>query len=99
MPQQVRVHLQIVPHLLFVGVGARVQPASMRKTLAGRNILTISDREGFARQGGMIELVRRGRALKLAIHRGAAERVGLAISLQLLGVAESVYNDLPDGGP
>jgi len=53
-------------------------------------VLTIGDAEGFAEQGGMIELRKLDRRMQFEINRGAAERAGLRIQTKLLGHAATV---------
>jgi len=53
-------------------------------------ILTISDAEGFARQGGVVELYRKGLKFAFSINKDAADRNSLKLSSQLLKMAELV---------
>jgi hypothetical protein len=58
--------------------------------LSGEPVLTVSDVDGFCEAGGMVELRRDRNRIQLRVNRGAAERVGLRLSSQLLKMAEIV---------
>jgi hypothetical protein len=55
-------------------------------------VLTVSDGNGFAQAGGIIELYVEGGRMRFAINVDAAERSGLHISSRLLGLARVVRN-------
>ena len=55
-------------------------------------VLTVSDAEGFARDGGMVGFVREGMQLRFDINREAARRGQLRLSAELLKVARSVID-------
>ena len=57
---------------------------------AGLPILTVSDSEAFARNGGMIELFMDGNRLRFRINVGNAQKAGLRISSDLLRLAAAV---------
>jgi hypothetical protein len=54
--------------------------------------LTISDAQGFAAQGGMIELFSEGNRLRFNINLPVAQRAGLRISSSLLQLAAHIEN-------
>lgn len=58
--------------------------------VSGKPILTVSDRENFADEGGMIEFLLVDDTLKFDINLGAAEKSGLKISSELLRVAHDI---------
>jgi hypothetical protein len=63
---------------------------ALLQTAASRPVLTVSDDPHFLDQGGIVQLrVVQGR-LRFDIDAGAAKRVGLQISSQLLRLAVSV---------
>ncbi|RMH51490.1 MAG: YfiR family protein, partial [Zetaproteobacteria bacterium] len=62
----------------------------LRRRLAGRPVLTVSDRPGFVGQGGMIGLYRRNRRLRFAVNLQAVRAVGLHLSAELLQMADRV---------
>lgn len=53
----------------------------------GKAILTVSDSEGFALQGGMIELVRKGTRVRVLINIQNVTNHGLKVSSKLLRLA------------
>ena len=52
--------------------------------------LRVSDQPGFARDGGMVELKRRGARMGLIVNLGALESAGLKASSKLLQLSEVV---------
>lgn len=71
-------------HILFV---SRSESARLRPILhAVRNqpVLTISDAEGFNRQGGMVRFVMDGGKVRLRIAVDAAKAAGITISSKIL---------------
>lgn len=58
--------------------------------------LKVSDQPGFAQQGGMVELKRRGARMGLIVNLDALESVGLRASSKLLQLAEVVGGDGDD---
>lgn len=77
--------------VLFV---ARDEAADMEAVLTSartRPILTVSDRTGFARGTGIIELFVEGGRMRFSIDAQGAKRAGLQISSRLLGLAKEVH--------
>lgn len=77
---------------LFIG---RAEAASLDvhlRRLAGRDLVTVSDIDGFARAGGMVEfaLRRDGEGVQILINRKAAQRQGVEFNAQLLRLARIV---------
>jgi hypothetical protein len=58
--------------------------------LKGRNILTVSDADSFARFGGMIRFVTVNNKIRLRINLDAARAAGLTLSSKLLRPADIV---------
>ena len=58
--------------------------------------LRVSDQPGFAQQGGMVELKRRGARMGLVVNLGALESAGLKASSKLLQLSEVVGADSDD---
>ena len=52
------------------------------------HILLVSDADGFAAQGGMVEFAMRENKLKLVINLPAVKQAGLKLSSKLLRMAE-----------
>ncbi len=77
-------------HVLFI---SRSEVDRLEKILAdlkGRNILTVSDAEGFAARGGMIRFIIEKNKIRLRINLEAAKDADLVISSKLLRPAEIV---------
>lgn len=56
----------------------------------GMGVLTVSDRDGFLREGGMISFVIENRHVRFDISQRAAARASLTISARMLNVARIV---------
>lgn len=61
-------------------------------TLAGTNVLTVGDLDGFVKQGGAIGFISSGEKVRFEINTAAAQRAGLSISSRLLKLASRVGN-------
>lgn len=77
-------------HILFVSRSEAGNLERIMPALAGRNILTVSDSEDFARAGGMIALVTANNRIRLQINMEAANTGMLTLSSKLLRPAEIV---------
>jgi transcription antitermination factor NusA-like protein len=78
--------------VLFISRSEEEQLKNILNMQAGKAVLTISDIQGFARQGGMVELVRQGKKLRFIINKNRVDRAGLVISSRLLKLA-TIYNE------
>ncbi|WBA81866.1 YfiR family protein [Endozoicomonas sp. GU-1] len=58
--------------------------------LKNESVLTISDSENFAYQGGVIGLIRTGSRIQFAISQSATRNASLSINAQLMGLAKVV---------
>jgi len=77
-------------HILFV---SRSEAGRLNQIVAisrNRNILTVSDIEGFAQHGGMIALVTENNRIRFKINLAAVKAENLTVSSKLLRVAEIV---------
>ncbi len=79
-------------HLVFVAEPDAKKRAQALQALAGQPTLTVSDIEGFAREGGMIGLMRIGTRLRFEINRGQSQRSGLRLAADLLNLATSIVD-------
>jgi hypothetical protein len=77
-------------HLLFVSASAGPRWAAIRRALAERPMLTLSDVPGFAKDGGMINFTKSEGKLRFEINLEAAKAAGLQISSRLLQVSTVV---------
>jgi hypothetical protein len=76
--------------ILFIDRSQEAQLADLRAALATRPVLTVSDLDGAARRGVMIQFATDARRIRLVINVEAARAAGLTISSKLLRPAEIV---------
>ena len=76
--------------LVFVARSEKDRLDSILATFSGKEILTVGDTEGLARQGLMINLTLHERKISFEINPDAVEKTHLKISSQLLGLATIV---------
>ena len=74
-------------HILFVSASMASRLEEIPPRIKGKNILTISDKEGLANRGISINFIVLGEQLKFQINRRALERAGLKVSSQLIKLA------------
>jgi len=55
-------------------------------------LLTVSDMQGFAEQGGVIGLVTQDEKVRFELNRGAAEQSDLVLSSELMKIASKVID-------
>jgi hypothetical protein len=79
-----------VCHMVFIPVTEKDQADKIVKGLRGSSTLTVGESEGFAAQGGIINLTVEGDTVHFEVNQLAAERAGLKISSKLLGMAKIV---------
>ncbi len=77
-------------HVLFIGWTEPSKVDPLLATLVNQPVLTVGDEQGFARRGGMINLIERDGRLRFEINRSAVERAGLQLSSQILKLATLV---------
>jgi hypothetical protein len=77
-------------HVLFISRSEAGRLDSVLAALKGRSILTVSDMDGFAQNGGMIRLVTENNRIRLRINVDAADAARLTISSKLLRLAKIV---------
>ncbi|HEB68061.1 MAG TPA: YfiR family protein [Desulfobulbus sp.] len=73
--------------VLFISHSRQEQLAGVLAQLAGHGVLTVSDIQGFAGRGGMIELVKKKNKIRFIINIDSVRRAGLIISSRLLSLA------------
>ncbi len=84
-------------HLLFVAEPDAKRRGAILQALGSQNTLTISDINGFAREGGMIGLMRVGSRLRFDINRTQTQKVGLRLAADLLSLASAIVET--EGAP
>lgn len=78
-------------HMAYISHSEQQALAQLLADIAQQPILTISDIEGFAEQGGMIELAQYEKRIQFLINHSAARSAGLRVSAKLLELARAVY--------
>ena len=78
-------------HILFISQSERDRAGQIVSNLRGRSILTVSDIEGFAGLGGMVELFTEKTKIRMRINLDAVKAGNLKISSKLLRVAELTH--------
>ncbi len=76
--------------ILFVNINEQQLLESLFKQLDGTPVLTVSDQNGFAQWGGMINMYTTKNRIQLKINIGNTRRTGLQISAKLLSLAHLV---------
>ena len=80
-------------HILFINLPQNNKLKEALAALKGRSILTVSDKNNFIHQGGMIRFVTKQNKIQIRINPERAKDAGLVISSKLLSVAEIVSPD------
>ncbi len=76
--------------ILFISRSERARLAHVLETLKGRNVLTVSDLDEFASEGGMICFVVVDNKVRLRVNLDATKAAGLTLSSKLLRFAQIV---------
>ncbi len=77
--------------LLFVHANERPNWPQLQKTLAGKDVLTVSDFDGFAASGGMIEFIHADNRIGIKINVDAVNAAHLTVQDRLLKLASAVH--------
>jgi hypothetical protein len=77
-------------HILFISRSETARLPQILESLRGRAILTVSDIEGSAQSGVMIDLVTEHHHVRMHVNLAAARSSGVTISAQLLRLAEII---------
>jgi hypothetical protein len=76
--------------VLFVSASEQSRLEHLLVSLRGTSMLTVSDMEGFAEAGGVMQFVIEDSRVRFVINLAAAERARLQISAKLLALARVV---------
>jgi hypothetical protein len=79
--------------ILFINVDDKNKLKAILEKLKGKNILTISDANGFAKLGGIARLYTKDDKINIQINLEAAKEENINISSKLLKLAEIVKTD------
>jgi hypothetical protein len=74
--------------VLFISRSESQREENILAGLKGRNILTVGDREGFIKDGGMVRFYMKENKIHLRINLQAAKHAHLSISSKVLRLAE-----------
>jgi YfiR/HmsC-like len=77
-------------HILFIARSESAQLPEILHSLRGRAILTVSDIDGSAQSGVMIDLVTQDHHVRMHVNLAAARASGLTVSSQLLRLAQII---------
>ena len=77
-------------HVLFISASEEKRLPELLSAIKGTAILTVSDMKGFARRGGIINLVTVEKKIRFEINLDAAHLAGLKISSKFLKLAKIV---------
>ena len=79
--------------ILFISSSEKDRLPSIMAALKDLPILTVSEIEGFAQRGGMINFIIVGNKVHFEVNPDAAKQVGIHISSQLLKLARIVTDE------
>ena len=86
----IRAMNEIAPcQMLFINASERERWPQVRAYLANRDVLTVSDFDGFASAGGMIEFTRVSDRIGVRINTGAVQSANLVVQDRLLRLAST----------
>lgn len=77
-------------HIMFISPSEKKNLEGILEKIKDMHILTVSDMEGFADRGGMINLNKVEKKIRLEINIDAAKQSGLRMSSKLLKIAKIV---------
>ena len=78
--------------LVFVNAGSRGDWPQLSSALAGKGVLTVSDFDGFAQAGGMIEFTRNGDHIGAVLNMDAVTSAHLHVGGRMLRLATVVHD-------
>jgi len=81
--------------LLFIHADQKPNWPELQRTLAGKSVLTVSDFEGFAVSGGMIEFTQLDSRIGVLINTEAVTAAHLEVQDRLLKLARTVTPAAP----
>ncbi len=76
--------------ILLIAPSERDRLPALLEGLGQRKTLTVSEIEGFAKAGGMLEIALSGGLIRFRVNAKAAERAGLRISSKILSLGQVV---------
>lgn len=82
--------------LLYVHANLKPNWPQLQKALAGKDVLTVSDFDGFAQSGGMIEFTKNDNRIGVKINVDAVTAAHLTVQSRLLRLASTVHTAATD---
>jgi len=79
-------------HLLFINADERDEWPQLRDSLKGKTVLTVSDFDGFADAGGMIEFGKKGAHISVSLNMDAVTAARLHVQDRLLRLVTVVHS-------
>jgi hypothetical protein len=76
--------------ILFISKSEKARLGPILASVAKTSTLTVSEIDGFARRGGVINFFSEGKKIRFEINRDAAQHRGLKLSSQLLNLGKLV---------
>jgi len=76
--------------LAFIAEENRAMLTDVVNSTAGKPVVTLSDIRGFAREGGMIEIIRRNSRLSFTINMKTVRQSGVRIATPLLQISNLI---------
>jgi hypothetical protein len=80
-------------HILFISESEKENLSQIFVKVSDWPVLTVSDMEGFAKRGGIINFITVEKKIHFEINVDVAERSGLRISSKLLRLAKIVTDE------
>ena len=77
--------------IVFINFSEKDKIKEAIAALKGRRILTVSDRNNFISQGGMVKLIKRNNKIGIIINTESAKESEIVISSKLLRIADVVH--------
>jgi hypothetical protein len=89
-------HCQVVEEattcqIVFINLPEKIKMKETITALKGRSILTVSDKDNFIREGGMVELIKKTNKIGLVISTQSTKEDNLIISSKLLQIAQLAH--------
>jgi hypothetical protein len=83
-------------HIIFIGSSETKRLEEIIRLLSHESTLTVSEMEGFAQKGGMIQFTTNSEnKVRFEINPSAARRANLRMSSQLLNLATKLHGEKP----
>jgi hypothetical protein len=86
-------------HVVFICRSEKERLPALLSRLKGSPVLTVGDFNGFAQQGGMVNLLLVNKTVKMEINQAPAVEAGLQLSSKLLKLARLVTSSPPKNKP